>query len=104
MGSEMCIRDSVSNNRSNTHTVVEVNGADRPGLLYQITYHLVQLGLQINSATVSTYGEKVVDVFYVKDVYGLKIERATTQDRIKQTLIGVFHSQVPDTGHDKERV
>jgi len=94
----------VSNNRSNTHTVVEVNGADRPGLLYQITYHLVQLGLQINSATVSTYGEKVVDVFYVKDVYGLKIERETTQDRIKHTLMGVFHPRVPDTGLDKERV
>jgi [protein-PII] uridylyltransferase len=84
----------VSNNRSNTHTVIEVNGADRPGLLYQITYHLVQLGLQINSATVSTYGEKVVDVFYVKDVYGLKIEREATQDRIKQTLMGVFESKI----------
>ena len=94
----------VSNNRSNTHTVVEVNGADRPGLLYQITYHLVQLGLQINSATVSTYGEKVVDVFYVKDVYGLKIERETTQDRIKQTLMGVFHPHMADTGHDKGRM
>ena len=94
----------VSNNRSNTHTVVEINGADRPGLLYQITYHLVQLGLQINSATVSTYGEKVVDVFYVKDVYGLKIERETTQDRIKRTLMGVFHPHIPGTGHDKERV
>ena len=94
----------VSNNRSNTHTVVEVNGADRPGLLYQITYHLVQLGLQINSATVSTYGEKVVDVFYVKDVYGLKIERETTQDRIKHTLMGVFHPPMKDTGHDKERM
>ena len=94
----------VSNNRSNTHTVVEVNGADRPGLLYQLTYHLVQLGLQINSATVSTYGEKVVDVFYVKDVYGLKIERETTQDRIKETLLGVFHLQMEDISHKKEMV
>ena len=94
----------VSNNRSNTHTVVEVNGADRPGLLYQLTYHLVQLGLQINSATVSTYGEKVVDVFYVKDVYGLKIERETTQDRIKETLLGVFHRQMEDISHKKEMV
>ena len=83
----------VSNNRSNTHTVIEVNGADRPGLLYQITYHLVQLGLQINSATVSTYGEKVVDVFYVKDVYGLKIEREASQKKIEQTLMGVFDLQ-----------
>ena len=94
----------VSNNRSNTHTVVEVNGADRPGLLYQLTYHLVQLGLQINSATVSTYGEKVVDVFYVKDVYGLKIERETTQDKIKETLLGVFHLKMEDMSHTKEMV
>ena len=86
----------VSNNRSNTHTVIEVNGADRPGLLYQITYHLVQLGLQINSATVSTYGEKVVDVFYVKDVYGLKIEREASQKKIEQTLMGVFDLQQAD--------
>lgn len=92
----------VSNNRSNTHTVIEVNGADRPGLLYQITYHLVQLGLQINSATVSTYGEKVVDVFYVKDVYGLKIEKEASQAKIKQTLMGVFDPQQADKGQNRK--
>ena len=80
----------VTNGRSKTHTVIEVNGADRPGLLYQITYHLLQLGLQVNSATVSTYGEKAVDVFYVKDVYGLQIERLATQEKIKQDLMAIF--------------
>ena len=92
----------VSNNRSNTHTVIEVNGADRPGLLYQITYHLVQLGLQINSATVSTYGEKVVDVFYVKDVYGLKIEREASQAKIKDTLMGVFDPLQTDPEQNRD--
>ena len=91
----------VSNNRSNTHTVIEVNGADRPGLLYQITYHLVQLGLQINSATASTYGEKVVDVFYVKDVYGLKIEKEASQTKIKQTLMGVFDLQKAEASQNR---
>jgi [protein-PII] uridylyltransferase len=80
----------VTNGRSKTHTVIEVNGADRPGLLYQITYHLLQLGLQVNSATVSTYGEKAVDVFYVKDVYGLQIDRPATQEKIKQDLMAIF--------------
>ena len=80
----------VTNGRSKTHTVIEVNGADRPGLLYQITYHLLQLGLQVNSATVSTYGEKAVDVFYVKDVYGLQIEKPATQEKIKQDLLSIF--------------
>ena len=87
----------VTNGRSKTHTVIEVNGADRPGLLYQITYHLLQLGLQVNSATVSTYGEKAVDVFYVKDVYGLQIERASTQEKIKQDLMSIFEENAAQT-------
>ena len=82
----------VTNNRSRTHTVIEVNGPDRPGLLYQITYHLAQLNLQINSATVSTYGEKAVDVFYVKDVFGMQITKQITQDKIHTTLTGIFDS------------
>ncbi len=80
----------VTNKRSRTHTVIEVNGPDRPGLLYQITYHLAQLNLQINSATVSTYGEKAVDVFYVKDVFGLQITKQATQEKISQTLKDIF--------------
>lgn len=97
----------VTNGRSTTHTVIEVNGPDRPWLLYQITYHLVQLGLQINAATVSTYGEKVVDVFYVKDVYGLQIEKPATQEKIRQTLLGLFdrkqRHQAPLIGKVKVR-
>ena len=80
----------VTNKRSRSHTVIEVNGPDRPGLLYQITYHLAQLNLQINSATVSTYGEKAVDVFYVKDVFGLQITKQSTQDKIASTLKEIF--------------
>ncbi len=80
----------VTNKRSRTHTVIEVNGPDRPGLLYQITYHLAQLNLQINSATVSTYGEKAVDVFYVKDVFGMQITKQVTQDKIRNTLTAIF--------------
>ena len=80
----------VTNKISKTHTVIEVNGNDRPGLLYQITWHLSQLGLQINSASVSTYGEKAVDVFYLKDVFGLKIERETTQAKIRERLLSLF--------------
>ena len=80
----------VTNARSKTHTVIEVNGADRPGLLYQITYHIAQMGLQINSASVSTYGEKAVDVFYVKDVFGLQIEREHVQQKIHDVLLAIL--------------
>ena len=62
------------NKASVSHTVIEVNGRDRPGFLHDVTSTLTAQGLQIVSAHISTYGERVVDVFYVKDVFGLKIE------------------------------
>ena len=82
----------VTNKRSKSHTVIEVNGRDRPGLLYQLTYHIAQLGLQIHSASVSTYGEKAVDVFYVKDIFGLQIRSDVTVEKVKQRLMATLES------------
>jgi len=59
---------------SNTYTVIEVNGRDRPGLLHDVTAAISDQGLQIASAHITTYGVRAVDVFYVKDVFGLKVE------------------------------
>ncbi|HYF08025.1 MAG TPA: [protein-PII] uridylyltransferase, partial [Acetobacteraceae bacterium] len=64
----------VDNHASNTHTVIEVNGRDRPGLLHDVTAAISEQGLQIASAHITTYGVRAVDVFYVKDVFGLKVE------------------------------
>jgi [protein-PII] uridylyltransferase len=65
----------IDNNASLAYTVIELNGTDRPGLLFEVTRALTSLNLQITSAKISTYGEKVVDVFYVKDLFGHKIEQ-----------------------------
>ena len=54
--------------------MIEVNGRDRPGLLFELTRELTRLNLQVSSAKISTYGEKVVDVFYVKNLFGHKVE------------------------------
>ena len=62
------------NHASNSHTVIEVNGRDRPGLLHDVTAAISGEGLQIASAHITTYGVRAVDVFYVKDVFGLKVE------------------------------
>jgi [protein-PII] uridylyltransferase len=77
----------VDNKPSRSHTVVEVNGRDRPGLLYDITNAMTNVGLQISSAHISTYGERVVDVFYVKDVFGHKIEHGRKLEQIKAALL-----------------
>ena len=37
----------IDNNASGTHTVIEVNGRDRPGLLYDVTRELTRLNLQV---------------------------------------------------------
>jgi [protein-PII] uridylyltransferase len=75
---------------STTHTVVEVNCRDRPGLLFDLTRTITNLSLQISAAKITTYGERVVDVFYVKDVFGLKIENKTKLDQIKTALLAVI--------------
>ncbi len=50
----------IDNKASATHTLIEVNGRDRAGLLYDVTAAMTRLGLQISSAHISTYGERVV--------------------------------------------
>jgi len=83
----------VDNKPSRSHTVIEINGRDRPGLLYDITSAMTQLGLQISSAHISTYGERVVDVFYVKDVFGHKVEHERKLERIRVTLLAALKEQ-----------
>jgi len=76
----------IDNKASITQTVIEVNGRDRPGLLYEVTRALTDLSLQISSAKISTYGEKVVDVFYVKDLFGHKVEHEQKLADIRERL------------------
>ncbi|MGQ0741396.1 MAG: [protein-PII] uridylyltransferase [Alphaproteobacteria bacterium] len=80
------------NEASVASSVVEVEGADRPGLLYELTRALFESGLGIASAIIATYGERVVDVFYVRDQFGHKIthpERiAAVEARLLASLEG----------------
>ena len=77
----------IDNKASSTNSVIEVNGRDRPGFLHDVTSALTELGLQISSAHVTTYGERVVDVFYVVDVFGTKIENEEKLARIRERLL-----------------
>jgi [protein-PII] uridylyltransferase len=77
----------VDNRASNRHTVIEVNGRDRPGLLHDVTSAISEEGLQIASAHVTTYGVRAVDVFYVKDVFGMKIENERKLTQLRTALL-----------------
>lgn len=87
----------VDNHASNTHTVVEVNARDRPGLLHDIGTVLTEQGLQIASAHITTYGVRAVDVFYVKDVFGLKIENERRIAALREALLSVLTPAEPAT-------
>lgn len=76
----------VNNALSERYTVLEVSGLDRPGLLYDLTRAISDLNLNINSAHVATFGERVVDVFYVTDLTGQKIANIGRQDAIRERL------------------
>ena len=76
----------IDNTASKVCSVVEVNGHDRRGFLADVTKAMTDLGLQIFSAHVSTYGERVVDVFYVKDIFGMRVEHETKIRQIREAL------------------
>jgi [protein-PII] uridylyltransferase len=81
---------TINNQWSARYTVVEVTGLDRPGLLYELTTTLSKLNLNIASAHVATFGERVVDVFYVTDLTGAQIATPTRQAAIKRPLLALF--------------
>jgi len=76
------------NNEASVHsTVIEVNGRNRLGFLHDVTRALTDFGLQITSAHITTYGERVVDVFYVRDVFGLKVDSDTKIKALRAKLL-----------------
>ncbi|RVB22530.1 [protein-PII] uridylyltransferase, partial [Mesorhizobium sp. M7A.F.Ca.CA.002.10.1.1] len=86
-------RAEIRNTLSNRFSVIEVEGLDRPGLLSEITGTLSDLSLDIASAHITTFGEKVIDTFYVTDLTGQKIDNpariATIRNRLMATLEGI---------------
>ncbi len=75
------------NEGSEIYTIIEVDTRDRPGLLYDLTRTITANGIYIASAVIATYGVQAVDVFYVKDVVGLKIHAENKRDALRQKLM-----------------
>ena len=80
----------IDNQSSNRFTVIEINGLDRIGLLYNLTEALFHLSLNIASAHITTFGEKAIDVFYVTDLTGDKILNPARHAQIDRELMKVL--------------
>jgi [protein-PII] uridylyltransferase len=77
----------IDNNTSDICTVLDVFAADRPGLLYTVARALFELDLSVWRAKIGTFLDQVVDVFYVTDRRGRKIEDEAQLDRIRCRLL-----------------
>jgi [protein-PII] uridylyltransferase len=91
-------RVEVRNALSHRYSVIEVECLDRIGLLSEITRAISDLSLDIESAQITTYGEKVVDTFYVTDLMGFKIDSPQRQKRVVKRLIQVIEDGLPGVG------
>ncbi|MDT8856560.1 [protein-PII] uridylyltransferase [Paracoccaceae bacterium Fryx2] len=74
------------NEGSEIYTIIEVDTRDRPGLLYDLTRTLAANNIYIASALIATYGAQVVDAFYVKDMFGLKLHIKAKQEALERKL------------------
>lgn len=74
------------NEGSDIYTIIEVDTRDRPALLYDLTRTLAANNIYIASAVIATYGAQVVDSFYVKDMFGLKLHAKLKQESLEKKL------------------
>ncbi|WP_435988120.1 [protein-PII] uridylyltransferase [Sulfitobacter sp. SH22] len=74
------------NDGSEIYTIIEVDTRDRPGLLYDLARSLAESNVYIANAVIATYGEQVVDTFYVKDMFGLKYYTESKQRTLEKRL------------------
>ncbi|MEJ0011413.1 MAG: [protein-PII] uridylyltransferase [Bauldia sp.] len=93
----------VDNSWSNQFTVIEASGLDRPGLLYDLTRAISDLNLNIASAHIVTFGERAVDVFYVTDLVGHKINNASREAAVRRRLLAAFGGVALEPARAKKR-
>ncbi|MDP3959781.1 MAG: [protein-PII] uridylyltransferase [Pseudorhodobacter sp.] len=74
------------NEGSEIYTIIEVDTRDRLGLLYDLTRTLATNNIYIASAVIATFGAQVVDSFYVKDMFGLKLHTRAKQEALEKKL------------------
>jgi [protein-PII] uridylyltransferase len=81
----------IDNEASESATIVEAAGRDRPGLLTALASTLAEAGLSITSAHIDSYGERAVDAFYVTDAAGWKVTATKSLTALRQALLAVLN-------------
>ncbi len=83
-------RVNVDNESSSFFTIIEVVTYDFPGLLFNVTNALFECHLDIWVAKIATKVDQVVDVFYVRDVDGQKVDDPDQIEKIRTAILSVL--------------
>ena len=84
------------NTTSERATILQIFAEDRTGLLYNITRTLFELGISVTAAKIGTHLDQVVDVFYVTDATGEKIQDSERLDSIRCRLLQAIDDDAAD--------
>ncbi|MBU1167971.1 MAG: [protein-PII] uridylyltransferase [Proteobacteria bacterium] len=90
-------RVDIDNKSSSFFTIIEVYSYDFPGLLYSVTNALYTCNLDIVYAKIATHVEQVVDIFYVRSLYGGKVDQPEQIREIKKAVL----TAVNQSGHPR---
>jgi [protein-PII] uridylyltransferase len=88
------VRIIVDVEASSFATVVEVHAPDDVGLLARVAAVFADLGLDVTQAIVSTLGDRVVDVFYLRDEMRQKFTDPLAIDSLRATLLARLTTEV----------
>ncbi|PIP36050.1 MAG: [protein-PII] uridylyltransferase [Desulfobacterales bacterium CG07_land_8_20_14_0_80_52_14] len=100
-GAKRPVRIKVDNTSSSFFTLIEVFADDFPGLLYVISDAIFRCGLDIGVAKIATKVDQVVDVFYVRDLEGQKVDSQEQEASIRKALEAAL--QRPLAGRDGQK-
>lgn len=76
----------IDNDSSDSRTIFDVFAMDRPGLLYTLSKALFDLHVSIDMAKISTHFDQVIDVFYVQEQDGSRMQSRERLDEIRDGL------------------
>lgn len=80
----------IDNSSSERFTIIDIFAHDRLGLLYAIARTIFELGLSVQLAKIGTRIDQVVDVFYVTDQRGFKLQDEQRLSDIRHALISAI--------------
>lgn len=80
----------VDNSSSERFTVIDVFSHDRPGLLYTLSRKIFELELSVVLAKIATHLDQIVDVFYVTERAGQKLEDPVRLKEVQSTLLATL--------------